>query len=418
MHFSTVAAALLSVPGAHANLNQLAKAAGKLYFGTATDNGELTDTAYLAILSDANEFGQVTPGNTQKWQFTETSQGVFDYTKGDVITQLAQGNGQILRCHTLIWHQQLPTFVSSGSWTNETLAAVITAHIASEVGHYKGQCYSWDVVNEVVGDDGNFRNSIFFQTMGTSYIPLAFQAAAAADPGAKLYYNDFNIEQAGAKATKALEVVKLVQDAGARIDGVGLQGHFIVGSTPTKDALVSQLNAFTALGVEVAYTELDIRHSSLPANSANRLQQATDYTNVVDACLAVEKCVGVTVWDFDDKFSWVPSTFPGAGDACLFSSNLEAKPAYTSVSSLLSASASAAGAVITSAATTAVSPATTLVATTLATSIASQLVPASTATAAVTDVVSPTTESPAATETAVDPEKCKKRRRRVVTVVA
>lgn len=102
--------ALLAISGTQANLNQLAKAAGKLYFGSATDNGELSDSAYVAVLKNADEFGQITPGNTQKWQYTEPSNGVFSYTQGDVITSFAQANGQILRCHNLVWHSQLPSW--------------------------------------------------------------------------------------------------------------------------------------------------------------------------------------------------------------------------------------------------------------------------------------------------------------------
>ncbi len=288
-----------------------------------------------------------------------------------------------------------------------TLAAVIKAHIAREVGPYKGQCYAWDVVNEAVEDTGNFRNSVFFQVMGTSYIPLAFEAAAAADPAAKLYYNDYSIEQAGAKASRAIEIVKLVQAAGARIDGVGLQGHFVVGSTPSQSALVSQLNAFTALGVEVAYTELDIRFSSLPSNASGLQQQAKDYVTVVGACMAVSKCVGVTVWDFDDKYSWIPSTFPGAGDACLFSSDLTPKPAYTAISSLLAAAGTAGASVSTGnpAATTVVAttkgPA-TLVASTLSTSVVSK--------------VALTTKRASASPTAAASSGSCEKRRRVVTV--
>lgn len=77
--------------------------------------------------------------------------------------------------------------MSSGTWTNSTLTAAIQAHIASEVGHYKGKCYAWDVVNEALNDDGTYRTSVFYNTMGTSYLPVAFAAAAAADPAAKLY---------------------------------------------------------------------------------------------------------------------------------------------------------------------------------------------------------------------------------------
>lgn len=229
--------------------------------------------------------------------------------------------------------------MSSDSWTNATLAAAIEAHIASEVGHYKGQCYAWDVVNEALADDGTYRTSVFYNTMGTSYIPLAFSAAAAADPDAKLYYNDYNIDYPGSKATAAVSLIKMVQAAGARIDGVGLQGHFIVGSTPSASTLTSQLNTYVALGIEAAYTEVDVRFSSLPPTTAGLAQQATDYGSVTSACLAVDGCVGITVWDFDDAYSWIPSTFSGQGDACLYWANLTTKPAYDTVQSLLAAAA-------------------------------------------------------------------------------
>jgi endo-1,4-beta-xylanase len=279
--------------------------------------------------------------------------------------------------------------VSSGSWTTAQLTSIINTHIANEVGHYKGQCYAWDVVNEALNDDGTYRADVFYNVLGTSYLPIAFKAAAAADPAAKLYYNDYNIEYSGAKATSAINIVKLIQAAGAKIDGVGLQGHFIVGGTPGRSSLASVLNSFTALGVEVAYTELDIRFSSLPATASGYAQQATDYVNVVGACLDVAKCVGVTVWDFDDKYSWVPSTFSGQGEACLFWQNLTAKPAYSAVSSLL---ASAAGTAVptstnktTSATSTTLTTVTTKPATTTTTTKAStttSATPTSTAVAA------------------------------------
>ena len=109
MQLRTIAA-LLTIRGASAQLHQLAVAAGKLYFGSATDNGELTDSAYVDILADRAEFGQITPGNGQKWQFTEPSQGEFDYAAGDEIVRFAGDNGQIVRCHTLVWHSQLPSW--------------------------------------------------------------------------------------------------------------------------------------------------------------------------------------------------------------------------------------------------------------------------------------------------------------------
>jgi endo-1,4-beta-xylanase len=109
MHFSTVLPLAL-LPAAYAQLNTLAKAKGLKYFGSATDNPEFTDAAYVKILSDSTEFGQITPGNSQKWDSIEPSQNSFSYTKGDAVVSLAQGNGQLLRCHNLCWHNQLPSW--------------------------------------------------------------------------------------------------------------------------------------------------------------------------------------------------------------------------------------------------------------------------------------------------------------------
>lgn len=213
------------------------------------------------------------------------------------------------------------------------------------VGHYAGGCYSWDVVNEALNDgNGTFRSSVFFRTLGADFIPLSFQAAAAADPAARLYYNDFGLESGGAKADAALDIVRLVQNStlpGARIDGVGFQAHMTAGGTPGARQLAAVFGRFAALGVEVAVTELDVRLAAgqLGGGAAAAEQQARDYASVVGACLAVARCVGVVVWQFSDRYSWVPGTFPGAGEACLYDRDFNRKPAWTSVSSLLAAAA-------------------------------------------------------------------------------
>ncbi|CAG8195801.1 unnamed protein product [Penicillium salamii] len=340
-----------------AGLHASAVAKGKLYFGSATDNGELTDAAYLAQLSNTDDFGQITPGNAQKvreaispglwrktdciqWDSIEPTQGTFSYSKGDVIADLAAKNGQKLRCHTLVWHSQLPNWVSSGTWTNETLIAAMKNHITNVVTHYKGKCYAWDVVNEALNEDGTYRTNIFYQTIGEAYLPIAFATAAVADPDVKLYYNDYNIESSGSKSTGAQRIIKLVQQYGAKIDGVGLQAHLIVGSTPSQSAQATNLAAFAALGVDIAYTELDIR-MTLPSTAALLAQQSTDYKNTVAACVANTKCIGVTIWDYTDKYSWVPSVFSGQGAALPWDENLAKKPAYDGILSALGGTASA-----------------------------------------------------------------------------
>jgi endo-1,4-beta-xylanase len=119
-----------------------------------------------------------------------------------------------------------------------------------------------------------------------------------------------------------------------------MQAHFIVGSTPSLSAQTSNLGSFTALGVEVAYTELDVRFTSLPPTTTGLAQQSTDYVNTVSACLATLGCVGITIWDFTDKYSWIPATFSGQGQACLWYADFTKHPAYNAVVSVLGGTAS------------------------------------------------------------------------------
>lgn len=121
--------------------------------------------------------------------------------------------------------------------------------------------------------------------------------------------------------------------------GVGLQAHLVVGQVPSYTQYQSNLKAFTDLGVDVAYTELDIR-MNLPSDNGKLQQQATDYGNVVKACALTPKCLGITTWGLTDKYSWVPNTFSGTGDALPWNSNFQKKPAYTAILSALDAGTS------------------------------------------------------------------------------
>ncbi|KAG5340872.1 hypothetical protein C0989_000226 [Termitomyces sp. Mn162] len=291
-YLASIAVLLVLVPSTCAQLNTLAVGLGKKYFGTATDNPELSDAPYVAQLENTADFHQLTPANSMKWDATEPSQGVFTFSGGDAIVAQAKNHGQLVRGHNCVWHNQLP------SWLGTTKEAFVVA---------------WDVLNEILNDDGTFRQSVFFTTTGTSFIQTALHAARAADPGAKLYINDFNIEGMGAKSTAMVNLVKSLQAQGVPIDGIGVQAHLIVGEVPP--TLQANLAQFAALGVEVAITELDVR-MTLPATPALLAQQQKDYQTVVAACRAVSGCIGITIWDWTDKYSWVPGAFPGQGAAC------------------------------------------------------------------------------------------------------
>ena len=111
MRVSNLLPVVTLLPSAFGQLHTLAKAKGKLFFGSATDNYEFKDDApYKAILSDTTEFGQITAGNAQKWAYSEPTQGTFSFAGGDEVADLAEANGQLLRCHTLVWHSQAPDY--------------------------------------------------------------------------------------------------------------------------------------------------------------------------------------------------------------------------------------------------------------------------------------------------------------------
>lgn len=202
-----------------------------------------------------------------------------------------------------------------------------------EVTHYKGKMYAWDVVNEIFEWNGQLRNnSIWNKHFNDSYVADAFRWAHAADPNAKLYINDYGVEDINSKSTALYNFVKKLKSQGVPIHGVGFQNHISLGEWPK--TLQQNLERFAALGVEVAVTELDDK-IKLPATQANLNQQGIDYGEVTKACAAVSKCVGVTVSGFTDKHSWIPNVSPGWGAACLFDEHYNPKPAVDGVAKYL-----------------------------------------------------------------------------------
>src|ERR1700751_1572551 len=174
--------------------------AGKigLRFGTALIPQDIETPAWAAIA--ASQFSVVTPGNGMKWQIVEPTQGVYDWSQADQLVAFARANSQLVRGHTLLWHNQLPTWlttgVANGTITDAQLKQLLQTHIQVEVSRYRGRIWQWDVANEFFLDanpSGINPNDFWVSNLGPGIVPQAFKWARQADPHALLFYNDYNI---------------------------------------------------------------------------------------------------------------------------------------------------------------------------------------------------------------------------------
>ncbi|MEH0841105.1 endo-1,4-beta-xylanase [Micromonospora sp. CPCC 205711] len=293
------------------------------YFGTAVAANKLSDSAYVGILN--REFNMVTPENEMKWDATEPAQGQFSYTSADRIVSHAQANGMRIRGHALAWHSQQPGWAQNLS--GSALRSAMVSHVSQVAGHYQGKIYAWDVVNEAFADGGSgARRDSNLQRTGNDWIEVAFRTARAADPGAKLCYNDYNTDGQNAKSNAVYAMVQDFRSRGVPIDCVGFQSHFNSAS-PVPSDYQANLQRFANLGVDVQITELDIEGSGST--------QADNYTRVTRACLAVTRCTGISVWGIRDTDSWRAS-----GTPLLFDGNGNKKPAYTATLDALNAGGS------------------------------------------------------------------------------
>ena len=314
-----------------APLRTLARRAG-IRIGTAVDMSALDDDATYRRLV-AREFNTVTAENVMKWGPLEPQRGVYDWAPADQLVDFARRNGQTVRGHTLVWHNQLPEWLTSGTFTPAELRQILRRHIFEVVGHFKGRIWHWDVANEVIDDDGELRDSIFLRALGPGYIADAFRWAHQADPRARLYLNDYNNEGVNAKSDAYHALVRQLRREGVPVHGYGMQGHFATQYGFPGDVL-QNMRRFEALGLETAFTEVDVR-ITLPVDAAELQAQAQGYNTLLQACLLARRCVSYTVCGFTDRYSWVPGVFPGEGAANLLDENYRPKPAYDTIRNTL-----------------------------------------------------------------------------------
>ncbi len=278
-----------------------------------------------------------------KWDVLHPAPERLDFSQADRLVVFAISHQMKVRGHTLVWHQQNPPWLTEGRHTPDQLARILEQHIKTVVGHYRGKVFAWDVVNEAFNeqDVGKLRSTIWYDQpgigragKGSSYIENCFRWAHAADPDALLFYNDAEAETRNSKSDAIYAMVQDFRRRGVPIDGVGFQMH--IGNLHPDVASISEnIGRFTALGVQVHITEMDV---ALPvdtdgnARPADLQLQADVYRKIVSACLAHAGCTAIQTWGFTDKYSWIGSHSKHTqGAALLFDREYRAKPAYDAV---------------------------------------------------------------------------------------
>ena len=309
-------------------VRELAERRG-IRIGAAVNPSRLSEPAYAETL--AREFNQAEPENAMKFGPIHPARDQFNWLPADAVVNFAREHQMAVRGHTLVWHQQAPAWATAPDLTPAERAAILREHIAAVVGRYAGKVYAWDVVNEAIEKDGSPRKSPWSPV--PDYIESAFRWAHAADPQAKLFYNDYDAESVNPKSDAVYALVKDLKSRGVPIDGVGMQFHLTAKPLPVA-SIEANMKRLTDLGLEVQITELDVR---LPLDAPDLEAQARVYRDLMQTCLKFPKCTAVQTWGFTDKYSWVPGYFKGTGAALPFDRDYHPKPAWQAIHDALAA---------------------------------------------------------------------------------
>jgi endo-1,4-beta-xylanase len=312
-----------------ASLRAAAECTGRL-IGAALSSQHINESGYATA---AKEFNYVTCENEMKWDQIEPQKGQYSWNAADQIVSFATTNNMKVKGHTLVWYNQLPSWVQSLNSETAVRDAMV-AHIKGVMQHFKGKVAVWDVVNEAVSIEGtSYRDCPFYKYLGKTYIDEAFKTAREVDSTVKLYYNDYNDEGLNAKSDFVYELLKGLKERGVPIDGVGMQMHYgKPNDTFTIDDLKANIKRLADLGLEVVFSEMDVHR----CGGMTEAQQVTLYHDLVAACVGEPQCKAVTFWGLTDKYSWLNDYSPlgcsgskPLGD--LWDDSFKKKPAYTGV---------------------------------------------------------------------------------------
>jgi endo-1,4-beta-xylanase len=232
--------------------------------GAALSLDQISGKEPKAMALVEKHFNTITPENILKWEEVHPEPGRYDFEAPDRFVAFGEQHKMRIIGHTLVWFHQTPEWVfqdaSGKPIGREALLERMKEHIFTVMGRYRGRIHGWDVVNEAIMDDGSFRKSKWFDIIGEDHVLKAFEYARQADPGAELYYNEYDFEKQP-KCEGVIRLIRNLQSKGVRLDGVGIQGHWFL-DYPRIEEIEAYILALSRLGVKLMITELDV--SALP----------------------------------------------------------------------------------------------------------------------------------------------------------
>jgi endo-1,4-beta-xylanase len=304
----------------------------------------LTDEKYQALVGQ--EFNMITPENDMKFQFIHPEPNQYAFYEADSLVEFAQLNNIRVHGHALVWHEALPTWVTGVKRSPSEVRQILTDHIQTVVGHYKGRVAEWDVVNEPLKDKGyntdkGLRSANpWFQSMGEEYIDVAFREAHAADGDAILYLNEYGIEEPGEKFDALYALVKRLLARGVPIHGIGFQMHEdmdagkYIGSEPSLVAV--NMKKIVDLGLEVRISEMDVNMNAKPT-PRHLNEQARAFGEMVAMSIKQDGLKSFGQWGVTDRYSSLAPMFEyfQLGNGLLFDADYQPKPAYHKIKQVM-----------------------------------------------------------------------------------
>lgn len=300
----------------------------------------LSEPQYNQILT--TQFNLALADNTPNWYFTDgglrPSPTTYNFKQMDQVVAYAQTNHMAIQAHHLLWGEDkwLPAWLTNGNYTQPQLMNIMHDHIATVVGRYKGRIGEWSVVNEAF-TRGQHVDGLHDwwadHTGGDAYIDQAFMWAHQADPNTKLILNDFDNEHYNPVSDAMYTYIKGAKARGVPIDGIGMQMHIDATHPPDVQEVISNMQRFGALGVNVYVTEFDVNMSAVPVSAAAKDQiEGSIYYNMMRACIESKVCHSFAELGITDKETWYNYLGPTTADArpLMFDNNYRPKQAYYS----------------------------------------------------------------------------------------